>query len=103
VGLSIDALINNYILIGTYAIFYFFIGSTTASLYGFLMKNSSKEFAALEFSIFMALVNLCDSSSSYMTGQLLLKFNYLATSAIIGSICIFSLIFITKFEKHNSL
>lgn len=101
VGLSIDALINNYILIGTYAIFYFFIGSTTASLYGFLMKNSSKEFAALEFSIFMALVNLCDSSSSYMTGQLLLKFNYLATSAIIGSICIFSLIFITKFEKHR--
>ncbi len=102
VGVSIDTLTDNYLLISTYAIFYFFIGSTTASLYGFLMKNTSKEFAALEFSIFMALVNLCDSTSSYMTGQLLLSYNYLMTSAIIGSICIFSLLFISIFEKNRA-
>jgi predicted MFS family arabinose efflux permease len=101
VGFNIDLVVTNSVLICTYAIFYFFIGSTTASLYGFLMKNTTKEFAALEFSIFMALVNLCDSTSSYMTGQLLLSFNYLFTSAIIGSICLLSLILISIFERHR--
>jgi MFS family permease len=102
VGACIDLLNNNFQLIGSYALFYFFIGSTTASLYGFLMKNTTREFAALEFSIFMGIVNLCDSTSSYLTGQLLLSFNYFFTSALIGSICILSLILIASFNKRIS-
>src|SRR5690606_35649536 len=69
VGLLLDNFLGIWFLICGYIIFYFFIGSTTSSLYGLLMQNTSKEFAALEYSIFMGVVNLCDSSTTYLVGQ----------------------------------
>ena len=64
------------LLILTYTLFYIFIGSTTASLYSFLMQHTNKKFAALEFSIFMAATNLSETSSSYSIGQFFKYFNY---------------------------
>lgn len=87
VGIVLDYSQVLPIIIVTYALFYFFIGSTTATLYGLLMKRTSKEFAALEFSIFMGIVNVSDSSTSYLTGQLLENYSHTITTLIIGAIC----------------
>jgi MFS family permease len=101
VGVIIDSIptVNNIIL--SYIIFYFFIGSSTSTLYGFLMRNTSKQFAALEFSIFMGIVNFCDSSTSLLTGSLLKFFNYTKTSILIGAICTISLLLLKVFEKFE--
>jgi MFS family permease len=71
-------------LIIFYIVFYFFIGSTTASLYSLLMRLTSKEFAALEFSIFMGVVNLSDSNISYLTGLLVENYSYSISVIVIG-------------------
>jgi MFS family permease len=99
VGLVIDYSTSLNILILSYIIFYLFIGSSTSTLYGFLMKNTSKEFAALEFSIFMGIVNFCDSSTSFLTGQLLTIMDYSFSTSIIGIICLISIILIRIHEK----
>lgn len=101
VGYSMDVFLNPKLLVLSYTPFYIFIGSTTAALYGLLMKNTSKEFAALEFSIFMALVNLCESSTSYLTGQLILTMSYFKSSLIVGLICIISFLIVTMFERQK--
>lgn len=101
VGLMVDHFISLSVLIGSYVIFYFFVGTTTSSLYGFLMKNTSKEFAALEFSIFMGVVNLCDSSTSYITGQLVQSYSYTMSAFIIGVICMVSLLTLVRFERSQ--
>lgn len=100
-GVLMDRFLGLSPLIAGYMVFYFFIGSTTASLYGFLMKNTSREFAALEFSVFMAVVNMCDSSSSYLTGQLIEKFSYTVSAGLIGAICLICLMFIRVFQNSR--
>lgn len=101
VGLLYDNFIGLNILILSYVIFYFFIGSTTASLYAFLMKNTSKKFAALEFSVFMAVVNLCDSSTSYLVGQLIEKNSYTFSTVTIGGICLMSFLFLFMHNRRG--
>ncbi len=91
-GSFMDFVQEEKLLIISYAFFYFFIGATTTSLYTFLMQKTSKEFSALEFSIFMSITNLCDSTSSYLTGQLVEELSYFSTAMIIGSICLITLI-----------
>ncbi len=98
VGFNLDNFTSFPLLISSYVIFYFCIGAATSTLYGFLMQNTSKEFAALEYSIFMGIVNLCDSSSSYLTGQVILKYNYTNTSIIIAILCSFSFLFIKFYQ-----
>lgn len=101
VGYLFDHFPGLFVLIPSYVVFYFFIGATTASLYGFLMKHTSREFAALEFSIFMAVVNMCDSSTSYLTGQLVEKHSYFVSSAMIGLICSATLVFLAVFQRRK--
>ena len=98
VAIVMDSFLLPKPLLFSYFIFYFFIGSTTSSLYGFLMKNTSKKFAALEFSIFMGVVNFSESSTSMLTGQLVKSFNFTLTSLMVGVICLISLFFINKFS-----
>ena len=81
---------ESYLLIPSYTLFYIFIGATTASLYSFLMGNTQKKLAALEFSIFMAVTNMADSSASYISGQLVNTYTYLQTGLIIGLLCFIS-------------
>ena len=102
VGATIDFFPTITTLILSYILFYFFIGTSTSTLYGFLMKNTSKEFAALEFSIFMGVVNLCDSSTSYLTGQLLIKFNYSTSSLLIGLICVISIMLLRFHDSKGA-
>lgn len=101
VGIAMDYTENHYLLILSYGLFYIFIGSTTTALYSFLMKNTNKEFSALEFSIFMGVTNMCDSSSSYLTGQLVNKYSYTMTSGFIAIICLLTFIFL-KNKKLES-
>jgi MFS family permease len=103
VGFTIDHFSGFFSLILSYVVFYFFIGTTTSTLYGLLMKNTSKEFAALEFSIFMGIVNLSDSNTSYFTGQLILNNSYFKTTIIIGLICLGSVFFLRKIEKNKKV
>lgn len=103
VGYIMDNFSTPVTLILSYIVFYFFIGSTTSSLYGFLMKHTSKEFAALEFSIFMGVVNFCESSTSYLTGQSILYYSYTSTSIFIGLVCLISIMILTWFEKKEAL
>lgn len=90
VGLAMDFTRESYLLIPSYTLFYIFIGATTASLYSFLMGNTQKKLAALEFSIFMAVTNMADSSASYISGQLVNTYTYLQTGLIIGLLCFIS-------------
>lgn len=99
IGWMFDHFPGMQVLIAAYVLFYFFIGATTASLYGFLMKNTSKEFAALEYSIFMAVVNLNDSSSSYLIGQFSEAYNYFIGTALIGAICTIGFILLFFYKR----
>lgn len=99
VGLTLDFSASIFAIIASYVVFYFFIGSSTASLYGLLMKNTSKEFAALEFSIFMGVVNLSDSNTSYLTGKLVAENSYTFTTLSIGAICMITFILLKKLPK----
>ncbi|MBD64850.1 MAG: hypothetical protein CME62_06565 [Halobacteriovoraceae bacterium] len=104
VGLGLDIKLPLTVLILLYVIFYFFIGGCTASLYSFLMKHTKKEFAALEFSLFMGVVNLCDSNASYLTGQLTESFSYTVNTIILGSIslCALPLLIKCRFTVNKS-
>ncbi len=102
IGYFFDHFPGLNILIGNYIPFYFFIGSTTAALYGLLMKNTSLQFAALEYSILMGIVNLCESSSSFLLGRLIIKNSYFFSCSCIGLICSITFFFLHKFQSDFS-
>jgi PAT family beta-lactamase induction signal transducer AmpG len=89
-------------LIVAYALFYSSIGAMTATLFGFLMKKTSAKFAALEFSLFMGIVNFSDSTSSYLTGYFLLSNSHLTTSFFIGMMCFPSLVILQFLNRKST-
>ena len=104
IGAAVVMDYSNYppVLIISYTLFYIFIGSSTASLYSFLMQNTNKSYAALEFSIFMAATNLSETSSSYTIGQLFQFFNYSISTGLIAFICLLTFPFLySKRLKPN--
>ncbi len=101
VGWFFDHFPGIYLLIFSYVVFYFCLGGTTACLYGFLMKNTSKEFAALEYSVFMAFVNLNDSSSSYLIGQISESSNYFTATIVVSAICLASYFILNLFKADR--
>ena len=46
------------------------VGIVTVTLYAFLMKLTNEEYAAFQFSLFMAMVNLSESLSGYLVGYM---------------------------------
>lgn len=101
-GAFVDYFIGIYALIGAFLLFYFFIGAVTAGLYGFLMKHTSREFAALEYSVFMAFVNLSDTSASYLIGQLIEEFSYISSTCILGVLCLLSFAFLALLKRSTT-
>ena len=101
-GTFVDYFVGIFALIGAFLLFYFFIGAVTAGLYGFLMKNTSKEFAALEYSVFMAFVNLSDTSASYLIGQLVENFSYISSTCILGALCVISFRFLALLKNNTT-
>lgn len=77
------------VLVAVVSVFYFGIGLLTAALYAYLMQHTDKLFAAFQFSLFMAATNLCESSATYVTGQLAPQFGFTPVTA---TLVLFSLL-----------
>jgi len=67
-GLIFDVLETGWIMYLVVSLFYLGIGLITASLYAYLMGHTKKMFAAFEFSLFMAAINMSESVCTWFSG-----------------------------------
>tara|TARA_R110000868_G_scaffold117600_13_gene312455 strand:- start:23840 stop:25024 length:1185 start_codon:yes stop_codon:yes gene_type:complete len=77
-----DLAVDHSILASSMILFYCTIGFLTASLYAYLMTHTNKSFPAFAFSLFMAVTNLSESSSTLVVGKLVGPWGYAVSAAI---------------------
>lgn len=85
-------------LLALFAWMYFFIGMFTTSSYALFMDVTNPKLGATEFSLFMAATNACESWVVWLTGILVVSFNYSSAFLIMSVVSLSSLFFLRKIK-----
>lgn len=96
---AIMSIVPNHFMIQALCFVFFIIGVMTSTTYSLFMNMTSPLLAATQFSAFMGMVNLCESYSLWLVGQLAPEHNYHGAFAITCGVSLVSLVFLKFLQE----